>query len=151
MEAFDPNRRALFSRLRPVKNKKNMFTRPPQADIEVEFLRKCSQCGHCVRACPSNLIALEHGFPILGTGCDGCLKCVISCPTDALLKDRVKILIDYRCKANIAQHCMSCCEVCPTSAITIEPSSRPAVEIDKCVGCGDCVTACEFNAIALTH
>ncbi|GAA4288988.1 ATP-binding protein [Georgenia daeguensis] len=55
--------------------------------------RGCTACGVCVRACPTDALALRHSAPsgpaitmLLQdpAACDGCLGCVDLCPQDAL-------------------------------------------------------------------
>jgi len=42
--------------------------------------------------------------------------------------------------------CLKCVEVCPNKAITIHPDLKPerpkSVIYDRCIGCGECETAC---------
>lgn len=45
-------------------------------------------------------------------------------------------------------HCGACITVCPTSAFTLEPSTRRVLfDQDKCVVCGLCVKACPPRAM----
>jgi polyferredoxin len=72
--------------------------RPPGALAEIDFLRRCTKCGQCMRVCPSRVIQpalLQAGIeglwtPVLdataGTsGCQvNCVACGHVCPTAAI-------------------------------------------------------------------
>lgn len=51
--------------------------------------------------------------------------------------------------------CMGCADICEAGAIRLKPTlggpSRPAIDTDRCNGCGDCVAPCPVSAIALSH
>ena len=72
--------------------------RPPGAVGEEEFLKRCTKCGQCMRACPTNVIqpdGFEGGLESLWTprlnnrigssGCQlNCVACGQVCPTAAI-------------------------------------------------------------------
>ena len=43
--------------------------------------------------------------------------------------------------------CEACEEVCPMDAITVEETAF--VNTDRCIGCGLCITRCEFDSMTL--
>ena len=49
--------------------------------------------------------------------------------------------------------CSQCAERCEARAIRFVPAlgaaPTPAIDIDRCTGCGDCVAACPVTAITL--
>jgi len=46
--------------------------------------------------------------------------------------------------------CPDCVKICPAKAITIDRKDRrPTIDLNKCIGCGLCVTACSHQALAL--
>jgi len=48
-------------------------------------------------------------------------------------------------------HCYKCIKWCPASAISVDPATRAAViDHDICYGCGECVAACNYEAIAIS-
>jgi Ni,Fe-hydrogenase III small subunit/ferredoxin len=49
-----------------------------------------------------------------------------------------------------AEGCAACVEVCPTEAITLRPGAGIALDLGKCLFCGECVGACPQGAITRT-
>lgn len=47
-------------------------------------VRKCIECGLCEKICPNKNIILEQGSPRFGNNCNLCLRCLNSCPVDAI-------------------------------------------------------------------
>ena len=86
--------------------------------------------------------------------CSGCRACVGTCPTGAIQGDGCAphVIDPARCI-----DCGVCGGLCPDSAVRDErgeacvahhPSRlRAWVDVRACTGCGDCVTACAFDAI----
>jgi len=144
--------------------------RPPAALPEMDFLARCSRCGECMAACPTNTLQpiwLEAGF--IGLFSPGlnlrrsycspeCRICGEVCPTDAIRKlspdERIwaktgtAVIFRRKCLAWEQQKsCMVCDEVCPCKAVEFrkEPGNRvpvPQVSEEKCVGCGYCEHFC---------
>jgi NAD-dependent dihydropyrimidine dehydrogenase PreA subunit len=55
--------------------------------IEVVIDERCSGCGTCVDACPSDVLAVGPGGKAViarQADCQTCLLCELHCPTDAL-------------------------------------------------------------------
>ena len=44
----------------------------------------CNQCGLCIRNCPRKNIHFKNKLPKFGFRCIWCLKCIYSCPSNAL-------------------------------------------------------------------
>ena len=95
--------------------------------------------------------------------CTGCQTCRVACQDRADLGDDVDLLriereergaypavqLTYR-----VVHCFHCADpaclpVCPVDAI--EHTALGLVSLDgaRCIGCGACITACPFGAIAM--
>lgn len=112
--------------------------RPPGAREEREFLKRCIQCGACMRACPTNALqpaALEGGLeglwsprlvPKIGYCLNNCNLCGQVCPTGAIeslpleVKQKTKIgLASFdtgRCLPYAyGRDCSVCEEHCPVS------------------------------------
>ena len=44
----------------------------------------CTDCGQCVRLCPTNNITIQNGKPFWGSDCTHCMACICHCPTEAI-------------------------------------------------------------------
>lgn len=139
--------------------------RPPWAKVESEFLDRCDQCAECIDACPAHLIqAGSDGFPQINfsTGeCDFCTACARACGTGALVyrddpEQAVWSLvasIEAECIAYRGVVCRTCGEHCEAGAIRFIPvvgrGSMPRVEVERCTGCGACVSVCPVKAMRI--
>jgi len=52
--------------------------------VPVHDAERCTACGLCVAACPSNALSVEEGWRIDRRKCEGCGKCVVACTTGAM-------------------------------------------------------------------
>ena len=70
------------------KKEKEIFQPIPKFDF-----KKCKKCGKCSEVCRENAIVFVKGnYPILiPEQCIGCSACMISCPYNAITKDKKKI------------------------------------------------------------
>ena len=79
----------LISRVEP----ELIYTRPPGAMPEEEFLSLCLRCDICRKACPYGVIRpllltesiIAAGTPVLSGHCRRCWRCEPPCPTGALV------------------------------------------------------------------
>ena len=87
----------------------------------------------------------------LATGATGtpCLKCISACPTGALqpvsiLKAQMgyAVLNQSTCLAWVSGTCNKCYMICPVGAVTETEPYRPVVDLQKCIGCSQCVAFC---------
>lgn len=141
--------------------------RPPGSIQEAYFTSVCNRCGRCIKACPNNALQpmpVTYGVECFETpciipreaGCILCLTCQKVCPTGAIAQvplEQIKMgsaVIDkLRCIAwNDNKLCDICGEQCPVLAIESDDQHRPAVLLDKCVGCGSCEKACPVDGEA---
>ncbi len=95
--------------------------------------------------------------------CPGCQTCRVACRDRAPFADDADLLrvevheggaypdttLMYR-----VVHCFhcakpACADVCPTQAISRQENGLVALDENACIGCGACVEACPFGAIAM--
>ena len=53
---------------------------------------RCNGCGKCVRSCPAGAIMLSGGKPRWGLECEGCQRCINSCPNRAIQTSIVRLI-----------------------------------------------------------
>jgi polyferredoxin len=142
--------------------------RPPGALVEEKFNHACARCGSCAKACTGGVIrpagldaGLERAFtPALDFGkgaCERCGTCGQVCPTGAIIslpEDQIKIgtaKIDQQlCIAwKDGKKCLICNEVCPEQAVKGAGKLQPVVDVDACVGCGNCQHNCPVDEKAI--
>lgn len=135
---------------------------PPGA-VEDGFADLCTACGDCAGACPEDAIKLNPGaFPVVDVSdasCTFCGDCARSCPTGALEPDRVAdwpwraSIVAASCLSQNGVSCRLCQDNCDQGAIRfrLQPGGRsaPLLDIDTCIGCGACATACPAGAVEL--
>lgn len=136
--------------------------RPPWAAAEARFSERCTRCGDCARACPTRIIRQgDGGYPTVDFTqgeCTFCADCVRACPTQALSRDdeaaapwSLRATIGDACLARRQVECRVCGEQCGESAIRFLPQAggiaTPALDRERCTGCGACVAPCPVQTI----
>lgn len=147
---------------------------PPGA-VSIKNLEKhCTACQLCVSVCPNGVLRPSTDLESLmqpessyerGYCRPECTKCSEVCPAGAIRPidtvDKSSIQIGHAVwvKANCVPvtdgvECGNCARHCPTGAITMVESESgpkiPAVNTERCIGCGACENLCParpFSAI----
>jgi ferredoxin-type protein NapF len=136
--------------------------RPPWSSAG-SIAEHCTGCGDCVAACPEHiLIADRNGKPEVDFdrgGCTFCGACADSCAAPVFRRDqapawRVTVTISERCLPRRGILCESCRDACAESAIRFTRAAGhapvPEVALQRCTGCGACVSICPERAISAT-
>lgn len=138
------------------------------------FASHCTACQLCVSACPQQVLRPSGNLMTLmqpemqfdkGYCLTGCTRCADVCPTGAItsVKKEEKTAIQMGHAVWIQDNCVvttdgvscgNCARHCPTGAIIMVDNGNggqiPAVNTEKCIGCGHCEYVCPsrpFSAI----
>ena len=119
----------------------------------------CLGYGDCANICPQNAISIENGVATVDPRkCIGCGMCSRVCPNHVihLIKDtsRVAVLCSNHDKGAVTRKactngcisCGKCQKTCTHDAIHVE-HNLAVIDYEKCVGCGDCASACPVHCI----
>ncbi len=151
---------------------------PPGSVSAENMARHCTACQLCVASCPNNVLRPSTDLSKLmqptmsyerGYCRPECTKCSEVCPAGAIRpitrseKSAIQIGHAVWIKKNCIPltdgvECGNCARHCPTGAITMiasdaaDPGSPkiPAVNTERCIGCGACENLCParpFSAI----
>ena len=143
------------------------------------FSNHCTGCQLCVNVCPNNVLRPSSSLMSLmqpemsfekGYCRPECTKCSNVCPTGAIhpidIEEKSAIQIGHAvvdlnlCVVNTDKvNCGNCARHCPSEAITMVvknsegkyPLKIPAVNEQKCIGCGACENLCPARPIAAIH
>lgn len=152
-------RRALFARFRGGPSQ----LRPPWSKLETDFVEACTLCNKCIAACPTGLITRGHaGYPIVDFShatCTFCGVCADSCESGCfeVRPDEkpwpLAAQISAACVEPKGVSCRMCEDACEARAIRFRPMlggrASPAIDLDRCTGCGACVAPCPVKAISI--
>lgn len=140
--------------------------RPPGAAAEVEFLSLCTKCNDCMSACPHGSIrkadskfGVSSNTPVIIPAVKPCylcddFPCIKACTTGALVpvgdkrnvrmgKAYIDFALCYNGGDDSGRMYPMCVLKCPLSGEAIcTEDSRPVINIEVCVGCGVCESAC---------
>ena len=152
---------------------------PPGSQSARRFFQHCTACQLCVSVCPNEVLRPSSSLdtfmqPVMsyerGYCRPECTKCAEVCPTDAIhLTDKAEksatqighaVWVKDRCiPLTDGQACGNCARHCPTGAITMIPSDPsnpeslqiPAVDTEKCIGCGACENLCPARPLSAIY
>ncbi len=134
------------------------------------FAQHCTACQLCVSVCPNEVLRPSTDLMKLmqpemsyerGYCRPECVKCAEVCPAGAIqpitLAEKSAIQIgqavwrkDFCVPLTDGVECDNCARHCPTAAILMVPSDAnnpdspkiPAINVEKCIGCGACEALC---------
>lgn len=133
--------------------------RPP--GVLEAALSACTGCGNCREHCPTSIIDLEDGLPIVDFSrgeCTFCGSCAEVCPEPVFTGNTSNgfdhiVAIDASCLPLHHVDCQACRDACPTDAIRFRPVRGgpflPDLVVEACTGCGACISVCPVAAIAV--
>lgn len=152
--------------LRHNKDSSPLVVRPPYGLDESGFLRECVTCLNksCLLSCDEEIIMIqEDGTPVLHfskSGCTFCEECANACEADVLslenrdTSEHLNVTFRISIQECVAHHgviCFSCKEPCIDDAILFNGMFNPGIDMDKCTGCGFCLSRCPTQAIDFTN
>jgi ferredoxin-type protein NapG len=145
--------------------------RPPGALDEEEFLRRCTSCGECVKACPVAAIKLVSSAdpladrkPAIEARVQACvvcddIACTRVCPSGALqplsredIRMGTAVVRRDACLRSRGEDCQICADKCPLGTRAIEiphAGAEITVHANGCVGCGVCEMYCPTEPRAI--
>lgn len=157
----DQGRRA-FLRIGRPRTAEPAAIRPPWSSAQ-SIADHCTRCGDCIATCPKRILVSDRdGAPAVdfgGNGCTFCGGCADSCRAPVF--DRalsppwtLAVMISDQCLPRHGILCDSCRDACGDGAIRFARAAGrtpvPAIDLDRCTGCGQCVSVCPQSAISLS-
>lgn len=136
--------------------------RPPWALPEELFKNLCNGCGGCRDECPRGILQKgAGGLPFIDFAlgaCNFCGECVEACARGAMTRRyqgaswgpwQLQARLAGDCLGAQGVGCRRCIDDCQAHAIHPSPGGIPAIDGQRCNGCGACYATCPADAIAL--
>ncbi|MGE4586934.1 MAG: 4Fe-4S dicluster domain-containing protein, partial [Mangrovibacterium sp.] len=151
---------------------------PPGSLSAKNFAEHCTACGLCISTCPNHVLRPSGNLMTLmqpemsyerGYCRPECTECSEVCPTGAItlitkaeksaiqigyavwMRDNCVVITDDVACGNCARHCPSgAIEMIASDPNDPESQKIPAVNTERCIGCGTCENLCParpFSAI----
>lgn len=134
---------------------------PPWTDAD-RLATACTQCDACITACPEAILVCDgNGFPSVDFDrgeCTFCTACASAC-RDGVFFDPPLPPWDIRagasedCLSRAGVVCQSCKDACGAGAIRFALAAGrvavPMFDLERCTGCGACVSPCPVKAITV--
>lgn len=149
--------------------RQTLVVRPPHGGSESLFQKVCVTCESkaCQASCDEKIIFIgEDGTPELNfvnSGCTFCEDCAEACNETPLTNvldlahshngeklNATFAISTQGCVAHNGVICFSCKEPCIDDAILFNGMFNPIIDMDKCTGCGFCLSRCPIQAIDFT-
>lgn len=152
---------------------------PPGSQSARHMYQHCTACQLCVSACPNEVLRPSNSLDTFmqptmsyerGYCRPECTLCADVCPAGAILKiDKAEksaiqighaVWVKERCiPLTDGQECGNCARHCPTGAIMMiasDPSNPespkiPAVDTERCIGCGACENLCPARPLSAIY
>lgn len=121
----------------------------------------CSGCGTCADLCPTSIIVMQSGKPIVDFSrgeCTFCGRCAERCPERVFPPEPAArfshvAAIEDGCLAINYVDCQACRDACPAEAIRFRPRLGgpfvPSLVSEACTGCGACMSVCPAGSISM--
>lgn len=129
-----------------------------------ECVNACLGFGDCVRLCPRRAIHMVQGIARVDPSlCDGCGHCLGACPLDLIVLIPAERGLAILCKGpeggassdgacpDGCTDCGLCIDACPEDALVRAAGGLPEWIEGRCTGCGLCVDACPRGVVILLH
>ena len=150
---------------------RKMPVTPPGSSGLEAFKARCTGCQLCVSACPHQVLrSFDNGIGMLQPSLSfergycrvNCVACSTLCPAGAIRPvspaEKTAIQIGRAviqpevCIVNANSiSCTACARSCPAGAINMVgtgPLKKPAVDAERCTGCGACEYVCPARPFA---